>query len=325
MKFRRRQFLHLAAGAAALPALSRIARAQTYPTRPVRVIVGFAPGGSTDIVARLMGHWLAERLGQPFIVENRPGANTNIAAEAIINAVPDGYTLLVATVSNAISATLYEKLKFNFIRDTAPVSGIARGTFVMVVNPSVPATTVLQFIAYTKDNPGKVAMASAGAGSGPHVAGELFKVMTGVHMSHVPYRGDAPALSELLGGQVQLYFSTLAGSIEHIRAGKLRALAVTTATRSEALPDIPSVGEFLPGYEASQWNGVVAPRATPDEIIDKLNKEINAALADPKIKARIGDLGSKTFPGSPADFGELLANETEKWSKVIRAANIKPE
>jgi tripartite-type tricarboxylate transporter receptor subunit TctC len=325
MKLGRRRFLRLAAGAATLPAVSRIAWAQTYPTRPVRVIVGFAPGGSTDIVARLMGHWLTERLGHPFIVENRPGANTNIAAEAVINAVPDGYTLLVATVSNAISATLYEKLKFNFIRDTAPISSIALGTFVMVVNPSVPAKTVLQFITYTKDNPGKVAMASAGAGSGPHVAGELFKAMTGINMTHVPFRGDAPALADLLGGQVQLYFSTLAGSIDHIRAGKLRALAVTTATRSEALPEIPSVGEFLPGYEASQWNGFVAPRATPAEIIDNLNKEINAVLADRTIKARIADLGSKTFPSSPAGFGELLANETEKWGKVIRAANIKPE
>ena len=325
MKFRRRQFLHLAAGAAALPALSRIARAQTYPTRPVRVIVGFAPGGSTDIVARLMGHWLAERLGQPFIVENRPGANTNIAAEAVINAVPDGYTLLVATVSNAISATLYEKLKFNFIRDTAPVSGIARGTFVMAVNPSVPATTVLQFIAYTKDNPGKVAMASAGTGSGPHVTGELFKVMTGVNMSHVPYRGDAPALSDLLGGQVQLYFSTLAGSIEYIRAGKLRALAVTTATRSSVLPNIPTLSEFVPGYEAIQWYGVGAPQDTPAEVIDKLNKEINAVAADPLIKERLASLGVDPMSMASAAFGKFIAAEAEKWGKVIRAANIKSD
>jgi len=325
MKFRRRQFLHLAAGAAALPALSRIARAQTYPTRPVRIIVGFAPGGSTDIVARLVGHWLAERLGQPFIVENRLGANTNIAAEAVINAVPDGYTLLVATVSNAISATLYEKLKFNFIRDTAPVSGIARGTFVMVVNPSVPATTVLQFVAYTKDNPGKVAMASAGTGSGPHVTGELFKVMTGVNMTHVPYRGDAPALSDLLGGQVQLYFSTLAGSIEYIRAGKLRALAVTTASRSEVLPDIPTVGEFVPGYEASAVLGLGAPRNTPTHIVDKLNAAVNAGLADPKLKARLANLGGTALALSSAEFGKLIADETEKWGKVVRAAGSKAE
>jgi tripartite-type tricarboxylate transporter receptor subunit TctC len=325
MKLPRRGFLHLAASAAALPAVSRIARAQTYPTRPVHLIVGFVPGGATDLAGRLAGQWLSERLGQPFIVENRPGANTNIAAEAVVNSAPDGYTLLVGSVSNAVSATLYEKLKFNFIRDIAPVASIARGAYVMLVNPSVPATTVLEFVAYAKANPGKVTMASAGTGSGPHVSGELFKVMTGVNMVHVPYRGDAPALSDLLGGQVQVYFGTLSASIEYIRAGKLRALAVTTAERSKALPDIPTVGEFVPGYEASQWNGVEAPKGTPAEIIDKLNKEINAALADSKIKARLGDLGSTVLPGSPADFGKLIADETEKWGKVIRAANIRAD
>jgi tripartite-type tricarboxylate transporter receptor subunit TctC len=323
MKLPRRRFLQLAGVAAALPTVSLIASAQSYPTRPVHLIVGFVPGGATDLAGRLAGQWLSERLGQPFIVENRPGANTNIAAEAVVNSAPDGYTLLVGSVSNAVSATLYEKLKFNFIRDIAPVASIARGAYVMLVNPSVPATTVLEFVAYAKANPGKVTMASAGTGSGPHVSGELFKVMTGVNMLHVPYRGDAPALSDLLGGQVQVYFGTLSASIEYIRAGKLRALAVTTAERSKALPDIPTVGEFVPGYEASQWNGVEAPKGTPAEIIDKLNKEINAALADSKIKARLGDLGSTVLPGSPADFGKLIADETEKWGKVIRAANIK--
>ena len=325
MKLPRRRFLHLAARAAALPALSRITWAQAYPSRPVRIIVGFAPGGSTDIVARLISQWLAERLGRPFIVENRPGANTNIAAEAAINAAPDGYTLLVATVSNAVSATLYEKLKFDFVRDITPVAGIARGTYVMVVHPSVPAKTVPEFIAYTKNNLGMVTMASAGTGSGPHVAGELFKTLTGVNMVHVPYRGDAPAITDLLGGQVQVYFSSLPGSIEYIRADKLRALAVTTAARSEALPDVPSLGEFVPGYEASQWNGVGAPKNTPAQITDILNREINAALADAKIRARINELGSTVFPSSPGEFGKFIADETEKWGKVVRAANIKAE
>jgi tripartite-type tricarboxylate transporter receptor subunit TctC len=325
MKLPRRNFLHLAACVAALPAVSRVARAQAYPSRPIRIIVGFAAGGANDIVARLLGQWLAERLGQPFIVENRPGANTNIAAEAAINAAPDGYTLLVATVSNAVSATLYEKLKFNFIRDTAPVASIARGTYVMVVNPSVPAKTIPEFILYAKNNPGKVTMASAGAGSAPHVAGELFNKMTGIKMLHVPYRGDAPAITDLIGAQVQVYFSTLPGSIEYIRSGKLRALAVTTAARSEVLPETPSVGEFVPGFDASQWSGVVAPRNTPAPIIERLNKEINVALADAKIKARISELGSAVFPGSPSDFGKFIADETEKWGKVVRAANIRPE
>jgi tripartite-type tricarboxylate transporter receptor subunit TctC len=321
----RRRFLQLAAGAAALPAVSRIARAQAYPSRPVRIIVGFPAGGANDINARLMGQWLSDRLGRPFIVENRPGANTNIAAEAAINAAPDGYTLLITTVSNAVSATLYEKLKFNFIRDIAPVAGLARGTYVMVVNPSVPAATIPEFIAYTKDNLGKVAMASAGIGSGPHVAGELFKAMTGVDMLHVPYRGDAPAITDLLGGQVQVYFSTLPGSIEHIRFGKLRALAVTAAARAETLPETPSMGELVPGYEASQWSGVGAPRNTPAQVIDKLNKEFNAALADAKIRAQLSELGSTAIPGSPADFGKLIADETDKWAKVVKLAGLKPE
>jgi tripartite-type tricarboxylate transporter receptor subunit TctC len=317
--------LQLAAGAAGLPVVSRLARAQGYPTRPVRVIVGFPAGGATDIVARLIGQWLTERLGRPFIVENRPGANTNIAAEAAIRAPPDGYTLLVASVSNAVSATLYEKLNFNFIRDIAPVASMVRGAYVMVVHPSVAAETVPEFVAYGKNNPGKVAMASAGVGSGPHVAGELFKVMTGANMLHVPYRGDAPAITDLLGGQVHVYFGTLPGSIEYIRSGKLRALAVTTAARSETLPATPAMGELLPGYEASLWYGIAAPKNTPADVVDKLNKEINAALADAKIKARIGDLGSTVLPGSPANFGKLIADEIEKWAKVIRAANLKPE
>lgn len=320
----RRRFLHLAAGAAALPAISRVARAQAYPSRPVRIFVGFPPGGANDIIARLLGQWLSDRLGRPFIVENRPGANTNIAAEAAINAAPDGHTLLITTVSNAISATLYEKLKFNFIRDIAPVASLARGAYVMVVNPSVPAKTVPEFIAYAKDNPG-TAMASAGIGSGPHVAGELFKAMTGVEMVHVPYRGDAPAITDLLGGQVQVYFGTLPGSIAHIRSGKLRALAVTTAARAEALPETPSVGELVPGYEASQWSGIGAPKSTPVQVIDTLNREINAALADAKIRAQISDLGSTVLPGSPADFGKLIADETEKWAKVVKLAGLKPE
>ena len=288
-------------------------------------IVGFAAGGAPDILARLMGQWLSERLGQPFVIENRPGAGSNIATEAVVRAPPDGYTLLLVSPANAINATLYDKLNFNFIRDIAPVAGIIREPHVMVVNPSVPAKTVPEFIAYAKANPGKLNMASAGNGTAAHVAGELFKMMTGVDMVHVPYRGAAPALTDLLGGQVQVMFAAMPASIEYIRAGKLRALAVTTATRSEALPDIPTVGEFVPGYEASAWFGVGAPKNTPAEIIDKLNKEINAALADPKIKARLADLGGTVLPGSPADFGKLIADETEKWGKVIRAANIKPE
>jgi len=325
MKLPRRRFLHLAAGAAALPALSRIARAQTYPSRPVRWVVPFPPGGVTDIVARLMGQWLSERLGQPFVIENRPGAGGNIGAEAVVKAAPDGYTLYLSSSPNAISATLYDNLNFNFIRDIAPVASISISPLVMEVNPSVPAKTVPEFVAYAKANSGKLNMASNGNGTTSHLAGELFKMMTGINMLHVPYRGAAPALTDLIGGQVQVMFDVMASSIEHIRAGKLRALAVTTATRSEALPDVPNVGEFLPGFEASAWQGVGVPKNTPTEIVDKLNKEINAALSDPKIKARLADLGGTVLSGSPADFGKLIADETGKWGKVIRAANIKPD
>ena len=321
----RRRFLHLAAGAAALPALSRIARAQTYPSRPVRWVVPFPPGGVTDIVARLISQWLSERLGQPFVIENRPCAGGNIGAEAVVKATPDGYTLYLSSSPNAISATLYDNLNFNFIRDIAPVASISISPLVMEVNPSVPAKTVPEFVAYAKANSGKLNMASNGNGTTSHLAGELFKMMTGINMLHVPYRGAAPALTDLIGGQVQVMFDVMASSIEHIRAGKLRALAVTTATRSEALPDVPNVGEFLPGFEASAWQGVGVPKNTPTEIVDRLNKEMNAALADPKIKARLADLGGTVLSGSPADFGKLIADETEKWGKVIRAANIKPE
>jgi tripartite-type tricarboxylate transporter receptor subunit TctC len=325
MKLPRRNFLHLAAGAAALPAVSRFAWAQAYPSRPVRLVVGFAAGSATDILARLMGQWLSERLGQQFIIENRPGAASNIATEAVVRAPPDGYTLLVVSSASAINATLYDKLSFNFIRDIAPVASVIRGPTVMVVNPSVPAKSVPEFIAYAKANPGKLTMASGGIGSGTHLVGELFKVMTGVNMVHVPYRGGGPALTDLLGGQVQVMFPSTVSSIEYIRAGRLRALAVTTATRSDALPDIPTVGEFVPGYEASGWSGIGSPKSTPTEVIDKLNREINTALADPKFKAQLADLGSLALAGSPADFGKLIADETEKWGNVIRALNIKAE
>jgi tripartite-type tricarboxylate transporter receptor subunit TctC len=325
MKLPRREFLQLAAGAAALPAVSRLAWAQAYPTRPVRVIVPFAPAGDTDLVARLMGQWLSERLGQPFIIENRPGAGTNIGTEAVVHAPADGYTLLLASPPAAINATLYEKLNFNFMRDIAPVAGVIRAPFVMEVNPAVPAKTVPELIAYTKTNPGKISMASAGIGSGPHAAGELFKMMAGVNLVHVPYRGQGPALTDLLGGQVQIYFAGIPSSIQYIRAGKLRALAVTTATRSEILPDIPTLSDFLPGYEASFWGGFCAPKNTPVQIVDKLNSEINAALSDSKMKARLADLGGTVLPGSPAEFGKHIAAETEKWAKVIKFAGIKPE
>jgi tripartite-type tricarboxylate transporter receptor subunit TctC len=319
----RRRLLNLAIGIAALSAVSHAAGAQTYPVRPVRIIVGFPPGGGADIVARLTAQWLSERLGQQFIVENRPGAAGNIAAETLVRATPDGYTLAVITVNNSINAALYEKLSFNFIRDVTPVAGIDREPIIMAVHPSFPAKTISEFIAYARANPGKINFASSGNGTVNHVAGELFKAMAGVNMVHVPYRGMAPALTDLLGGQVQLYFGSIPASIEYIKAGKLRALAVTTATRSQALTDIPTVGEFLPGYEASGWQGVGAPRNTPVEIVDKLNKEINVALADPKTKARLADLGGTVLPGAPADFGKFIAEETEKWGKVIRAANIK--
>jgi tripartite-type tricarboxylate transporter receptor subunit TctC len=325
MKLPRRNFLHLAAGAAALPALPRIARAQAYPTRPVRIIVGFPAGGGVDIVARLMGQWLSERLGQPFVIDNRPGAATNIATEAVVRAAADGYTLLLVHSSNAMNATLYEKLNFNFIRDIAPVASIMVVPNVMLVHPSVPAKTVPEFIAYAKANPGKINLASGGIGGPSHVAGELFKMMAGIDLVHVPYRGGGPALTDLLGGQVQVYFATTVASIEYIRAGRLRALAVASATRSETLPDIPTVGEFVPGYEAPTWYGLGTPKNTPAEIVAKLNKEINAALADPNMKTRLADLGGDVLALSPADFGKLIADDTEKWGKVIRAANIKAE
>jgi len=325
MKLSRRNFLPLAAGAAALLAVSRFAWAQAYPTRPVRIIVGFAPSGATDIMARLIGQWLSERLGQQFIVENRPGAASNIATEAVVNAPPDGYTLLVVTSVNAINATLYDKLSFNLIRDIAPVASIHREPFLVEVNPSVPVKTVPELIAYAKANPANINMASAGIGSGNHIAGELFKMMTGVTFVHVPYRGAGPALVDLLGGQVQVMFATMSSSIEYVRSGKLRALAVTTATRSPVLPDIPTVAEFVPGYESSFWTGVGAPKNTPAEIVDNLNKEINAALADPKLKARLAELGATALPGSPADFGRLIADETEKGAKVVKFAGVKAD
>ncbi len=325
MKLPRRQFLHLAAGAAALPAVSRLARAQAYPARPVRIIVGAAPSGTYDIMARLIGEWLSERLGQPFVIENRPGAGTTIGTEAVVKAPPDGYTLLLVGAAAVTSALLYDKLNFNLIRDIAPVAAISREPHIMVVNPSVPAKTVPEFIAYAKGNPGKISMASGGMGTVGHLSGELFKMMTGVNIVHVPYRGLAPALTDLLGGQVQVTFASMASSIEYIRAGKLRALAVTAATRSEALPDIPTVAEFVPGYEASTWSGVGAPKATPAEIVEKLNKEINAALADHKIKARLADLGSTPLVGSATDFGKLIADETEKWAKVVKFAGVKAD
>jgi tripartite-type tricarboxylate transporter receptor subunit TctC len=325
MKLPRRRFLHLAAGAAALPVLSRVAWAQTYPSKPVRLIVGFTPAGSFDITARLIGQWLSERLGQQFVIENRPGAAGNIATEAVVKAPADGYTVLLCGIPHAISATLYDKLNYDFARDIAPVAAVSRAPNVMVVHPSVPANTVPEFIAYAKANPGKVNMASSGVGTSLHLSGELFKVMTGVNMQHVPYRGSAPMLTDLLAGQVQVSFDNLQSSVPHIKAGKLRALAVTTATRSEALPDLPTVADFVPGYEASTWNGLCAPKNTPAEIVDRLNREINAGLADPKLKARLADAGASALSGSPADYGKLFADETEKWGKVIRAANIKPE
>jgi tripartite-type tricarboxylate transporter receptor subunit TctC len=328
MKLPRRQFLHLAASAAALPTLSRGARAQraqTYPTRPVRVIVGFAAGGPTDIAARLIGQWLLERLGQQFVIENRTGAAGNIATEAALSAPPDGYTLLLVTSSNAVNVTLYEKSNVNLLQDAAPVAGIIRTPLVMEVNPSIPAKSVPELIAHAKANPGKLNFASGGSGTSLHVAGELFKMMASVNLVHVPYRGSAPALTDMMNGQVQVMFDVLTSSIQHIRSGALRALAVTTATRSDALPDLPTVGNFVPGYEASAWYGIAAPRKTPAEMVNKLNKEINVGLADPKLKARLADLGGTVLLGSPADFGKLITDETEKWAKVIKFSGMKPE
>jgi tripartite-type tricarboxylate transporter receptor subunit TctC len=325
MKLPRRTFLHLAAGAATLPALPHIARAQAYPSRPVRLVVGYAAGGGTDIAARLIGQWLSERLGQQFIIENRPGAATNIATEAVVRAPADGYTLLLATTGNAINATLYEKLNFNFVRDIKPVASVVRVPLVMVVNPSIPPKTVREFIAFAKSSTERINVASGGAGGPDHMSGELFKMMTGINMTHVPYRGLAPALGDLMGGQVQVVFSTMPAALEYIKAGKLRALAVTTKTRFDGAPDIPTLNDIVQGFETSQWYGIGAPRNTSAEIIDKLNKEINSALADPKMQARLADLGGAPLPGPPADFGKLIADDTEKWAKVIKFAGIKPE
>ena len=325
MRLPRRRFLHLAAGAAAFPVFAPMVRAQSYPTRPVRLVVGFAAGSTTDILARLIGQWLSERLGQSFAVENRPGAGGNIGAETVVKATADGYVLLMVPPAVAANATLYEHLSFDFIRDTAPVAGVVRVPNVVEVNPSVPVKSVPELIAYAKSNPGKLSFASAGIGTASHLAGQLFNVRTGADLQHVPYRGDGPAMTDLIGGQVQVGFATMTASIGHIRAGKLRPLAVTTLKRSEALPDIPTVSDFVPGFEASSWFGIAAPKATPADIVERLNRETNAGLADQKIAARLADMGGMPLTGSPADFGKLIADETEKWSKVIRAAGIKAE
>jgi tripartite-type tricarboxylate transporter receptor subunit TctC len=322
MKLHRRTLLTGALAAASFP---RLAPAQDYPSRPVRIVAGFAAGGGVDVTARLIGQWLAERLGQSFVIENRTGAGGNVGTEAVVNAAPDGYTLLLATVPNAVNASLYEKLNFNFIRDTTPVAGIIRVPMVLLLNPSVPATTVAEFIAYAKANPDKVNMASAGNGSAPHMAGELFKMMTGVDLVHVPYRGQGPALSDLLGGQVQVLFAATPGTADYIATGKLRALAITTAARANMLPQLPAIADFVPGYEASQWYGISAPKNTPADIVGKLNREINAGIADPAMRARFAAIGGEPLPGSPDEFARLIAEETEKWSKVVRAAGIKPE
>ena len=325
MKFDRRKFLQLTATGLAAPAFPRAAFAEDYPTRPVKIVAGFAAGGGVDITARLIGQWLNERLGQSFVVENRTGAGGNIGTEAVVGAAPDGYTLLLATVPNAVNAALYGNLKFNFIRDIAPVAGIIRVPMIILLHPSMPVKTVPELIAYAKANPGKVNMASAGNGSAPHMAGELFKMMAGVNMVHVPYRGQGPALTDLLGGEVQVLFATAPGTTDYITTGKLRALAVTTAARAEVVPDLPSVGDFVPGYETSQWYGMCAPAKVPAEIISKLNKEINAAIADPGMKTRLAALGGEPLPGTPAEFGKLIAEETEKWAKVVKAAGLKPD
>jgi tripartite-type tricarboxylate transporter receptor subunit TctC len=325
MRVARRRFLYLATATVALAAAPRVTRAQDYPTRPVRLIVGTPPGGPQDIIARLMGQWLSERLGQPFVIESRPGAGTNIGTEAVVKSPADGYTLLLINAAAAINATLYAKLNFNFIRDIAPVAGITREALVMQVNPGVPAKSIPEFVAYAKTMPGKINMASGGNGAPSHVAGELFKMMTGVDLVHVPYRGAAPALTDLLAGQVQVYFGPMPASIEHIKTGRLRASAVTTETRSQAMPDLPSIGEFLPGYEASTWYGIGAPRDTSTAIIARLNKETNASLVDPKLKARLDVLGGTAILGSPADFGKFIAEETDKWAKVVKFAGLKPE
>jgi tripartite-type tricarboxylate transporter receptor subunit TctC len=326
MQVHRRRFLRLLAGVPGLPAVLRSAKAEAYPSRPVRIMVGTAPGGAPDILARLIGQWLSDRLGQPFVVENKPGSSTNLATEEVAKAQPDGYTLLLLVPSNAaINGSLYNNLNYDFARDLTPVGGVSRETEVMVVNPSFPAKTAPEFISYAKANPGKINMASPGIGTGPHMAGELFKYMTGIEMTHVAYRGSAPAITDLLGGQVQVYFAPLSTSIEYVRTGKLRALGVTTAARVAALPDVPPLGDFVPGYETSTWYGIGAPKKTPAEIVDRLNKEINIGLADPGMTARLAALGSSAFPVSPAEFGKFIADETEKWAKVIRFARIEPE
>ena len=323
MKIPRRKFLNLAAGAAFLPATSQIARSDSYPSRPVHLIVFYAAGGGNDIIARLMGQWLSERLGQAFIIENRPGGGGNLGTEYVVRAEPDGYTLVLSSTANTVNASLYDNLDFNFIRDIAPVASISYEPNIMVVNPSVPAKTIPEFIAFAKANPGKINYASAGIGSSQQMSGELFKMMAGVEMTHVPFRGTAPALTSLLGGQVQLMFASMPATLEYIRADKLRALGVTTPKRSDVLPDLPSLSEFLPGFDAEVYYGIGAPKGTPAEIVDRLNKEINAGLADPQLKARFVELGSMTLPGSPADFGKHIADETEKWGKVVRTAHIK--
>jgi tripartite-type tricarboxylate transporter receptor subunit TctC len=326
MQVHRRRFLRLLAGVPGLPAVLRSARAETYPSRPVRIMVGTAPGGGPDILARLIGQWLSDRLGQPFVVENKPGGSTNLATEEVAKAQPDGYTLLLLVPSNAaINGSLYNNLNYDFARDLTPVGGVSRETEVMVVNPSFPAKTAPEFISYAKANPGKINMASPGIGTGPHMAGELFKYMTGIEMTHVAYRGSAPAITDLLGGQVQVYFAPLSTSIEYVRTGKLRALGVTTAARVAALPDVPPIGDFVPGYETSTWYGIGAPKKTPAEIVDRLNKEINIGLADPGMTARLAALGSSAFPVSPDEFGKFIADETQKWAKVIKFARIEPE
>jgi tripartite-type tricarboxylate transporter receptor subunit TctC len=325
MKLLRRQFLEFAGVTLAAPAFTRFASAEDYPARPVRIVAGFAAGGGVDITARLIGQWLTDRLGQSFVTENRAGAGGNIGTEAVVNAAADGYTLLLATVPNAVNASLYDKLKFDFIRDIAPVAGIIRVPMVILLNPSVPASTVPEFIAYAKANPGRINMASAGNGSAPHMAGELFKMMAGVDLIHVPYRGQGPALTDLLGGDVQVLFATAPGTTDYVRDGRLRALAVTTAVRAEVLPQLPTVADFVPGYEASQWYGLAAPKNTPAGIVEKLNKEINAAIADPGMKARLAAIGGEPLPGPPSEFGRLIAEETGKWAKVVRTAGLKAE
>jgi len=325
MPLSRRHVLQFVAGTAGLHGLPRIARAQTYPARPVRIVAGFAAGGGVDITARLIGQWLSDRLGQQFVVENRPGAGGNIGTETVVNAPDDGYTLLLATVPNAVNTSLYEKLNFNFIRDIAPIAGIIRVPQVVLVHPSVPAKTIPELIVYAKANPGKINMASAGNGSAPHMAGELFNLMAGTKLVNVSYRSQGPALTDLIGGQVQVMFATTPGTTDYIATGRLRALAVTTAARTEMLPDLPPIGDFVPGYQASQWYGLAAPKATPADIVERLNKEVNAALVDPKMKVRLADIGGEPLPGTPVEFAKLIADETEMWAKVVKSAGLRPE